>query len=112
MKAKLLKKVRKRFTIVHHPNGFVIKSRAYNYNLFFLEDAKNSGWWDKQFFEVSAQCRRNPYEEKQYCPPVQIFDTEKECINYLKNRIIKRLKDEGHKSIKDKRLRKTTIFKV
>ena len=32
----------------------------------------------------------------------EIFDTEKECIDYLKSRIIVRLKHEGYKQRKDK----------
>lgn len=103
MKAKLLKKVRKRFGIFHMPNGFLSNyNNHYNYNLFKLEDSDDfSG-----FNTVYAQLGRRE-DGKKFCG--DIFDTKEECINFLKSKIIDRLRIEGHKQRKDKVIQKAQI---
>jgi hypothetical protein len=94
MKAKLLKKVRKRFEIFHLPKGYVDGGTHYNYNLFKLVDNDVGGWGN-----LYAQLGKRE-DGRRYVD--EIFNTEVECINYLKSRIIKRLRSEGYKQCKDK----------
>lgn len=98
MKVKLLKKVRKRFSIVHMPNGFVfsLDGKHYDYNIFKLTDEK-----DSHGFRLSyAQLGLNTSETQQFAS--NIFYTEKDCIEFLKREIIDRLRNEGHRGRKDK----------
>ena len=92
MKIKLLKKIRKRFSIIHYPEGFRNGSDYYNYNLFELKDDSNSYW--SKYAQVE--------DGKSDMFTTSIFKTEKECIDYLKQVIITRLRDEGHKGRKDR----------
>ena len=101
MKVKLLRKTRKRFDIIHMPEGFAYSGSVYDYNLFKLVDHTN------QFFEVYTQLGAKPNSVIQFCNKSQIFETEAECINYLKDAILHRLRSEGHRGAKDdKRKRK------
>jgi hypothetical protein len=93
MKTKLLRKVKKRFEILHYPKGITIHNDHYNYNLFKLVDHEGS-YYDK-YAQLGGKLCRNKFVD-------EIFDTEKECIDYLKSRIIVRLKHEGYKQRKDK----------
>jgi len=103
MKTKLLKKVRRRFRIIHMPNGFLSSCNShYNYNLFKLEDSADT----YEFNTIYAQLGRRKDGER-FCS--DIFDTKEECINFLKSRIIKRLRLEGHKQRKDKVIEKAQI---
>jgi hypothetical protein len=92
MKIKLLRKVRKRFEIFHHPKGITIYNDYYNYNLFQLFDNENSYY--PEYAQLGKAKNKNFVDE--------IFNTEKECIDHLKSRIIKKLKSEGYKQSKDK----------
>jgi hypothetical protein len=93
MKVKLLKKVRKRFSIEHMPNGYVDYSgNHYNYNLYKLSDTEDRFG----LHEIWAQLGR---KEVNYVN--EIFETDAECMNYLRGRIIKRLRFEGFKGRKD-----------
>jgi hypothetical protein len=94
MKTKLLRKVKKRFEILHYPKGITIHNDHYNYNLFQLVDNDNCDLYDKYAQLGKGENGRKFVDE--------IFDTEKECIDYLKSRIIKRLRNEGYKQRKDK----------
>ena len=98
MKTKLLKQVRKRFEIFHLPNGFISDGTHFNYNLFKLID-NNHTFWD-----AYAQVKNKTNQRFVYGK--SIFDTETECINYLKQTIIKILRSEGHKQRKDKQITK------
>lgn len=89
MKVKLLKKVRKRFAITHHPKGIVAFGEIYDYNLFILTDAYNP------YSDEKVQCGLKPNSERQYQKKEYIFENEAQCINYLKDCIIERLKSEG-----------------
>jgi hypothetical protein len=101
MKVRLLKKARKRFDIIHMPEGFTYSGSVYDYNLFKLVDDTN------QFFEVYTQLGTKPNSVAQFCGESRIFETEAECINYLKDVILHRLRSEGHRGTKDdKRKRK------
>lgn len=97
MKIKLLKKVKKRFQIIHLPNGFCSFGDTYNYNLFKLSDKKDT----YKFRDEYAQLGRILNQKKQFVN--EIFDTEEDCIYYLKSLIIVRLKKEGFIGIKDKK---------
>jgi len=99
MKTKLLKQVRKRFEIFHLPNGFISDGTHFNYNLFKLIDYNHTSFWD-----AYAQVKNKT--NQRFVDSESIFDTETECINYLKQRIIKRLRNEGHKQRKDKQITK------
>ena len=94
MKARLLKKTRKRFQIIHMPLGFTAFGERYEYNLFKLTDSRNE-YWDQY-----AQLGKKPGEQ-QFQKDEFIFETEKECIDYLKSEIIERLREEGHTGRKD-----------
>ena len=94
MKTKLLRKVKKRFEIFHYPKGILFSKDYYGYNLFKLVDNDNSGYYDK-YAQLGKSKNNNFVNDK------EIFDTEKECIDYLKSRIIIRLKSEGYKQRKD-----------
>jgi hypothetical protein len=101
MKVKLLKKVRRRFTITHLPNGYVggvYYGNHYNYNLYLLKDNENS------YYERFAQLGRKP--NKQYCEDSAIFNTEQDCIEHLKKDIIERLRMEGYRGRKDNQINK------
>lgn len=100
MKTKLLKKVRKRFEITHMPKGFSSCGERYEYNLFKLTDSTNS------FYELCAQLGRKD-SNIQYAPDHRIFETENECIYYLKQCIINRLRGEGYRGRKDYNLSKS-----
>jgi len=103
MKVKLLKKVRKRFEIFHLPNGEVFGNTHYKYNLFKLID-NNGGYWP---YDSYAQLGVTPGPYK-FCE--SIFDTEKECIDYLRNNIIKILRSETcNQSSKSKRIKNNRI---
>ena len=97
MKVKLLKKVRKRFEIIHIPNGFRSSGIRYEYNLFRLIDSTN------QFYERFSQLGHK--EGQQFTEEHQIFETEKECIDYLKSLIVSRLRSEGYLGRRDKKMK-------
>ena len=94
MKVKLLKKVRKRFSIIHTPDGIFLDNEYCNYNLFRLIDKKSHYYSD-----IYCQLKRNTVG-MQFCSDV--FETEEECIDYLLGRILKRLRYEGYTSRKDR----------
>jgi hypothetical protein len=84
MKVKLLKKVRKRFQIVHYPNGLCgFESK----DIFKLSDNQNS------YFSIWAQCHKDG--DPLFCEDT--FPTKSECVNFLLGEIIKKLREEGHR---------------
>ena len=92
MKVKLLKKVRRRFSIVHMPKGLITSARHFKHNLYEMTDRENS------YATVYAQLGKTVTTGNQFCDDDEIFDTAAECINYLKARIIKILISEGHRN--------------
>ena len=52
MKVKLLKKVRKRFDIIHHPNGVFIDNRHHDFNLFELIGNDKTYCWHLTYVEL------------------------------------------------------------
>jgi hypothetical protein len=89
MKTKLLKKVRRRFKIIHKPLGHQWDDGdVTGGNHFWLIDNSN------EYYIVRAYVKIKPYEFNE-------FTTEKACINYLKSKIICILKREGYRSRKD-----------
>jgi hypothetical protein len=97
MKTKLLKKVRKRFEILHLPKGVVFGKDYYDYNLFQLVDLEDD-YYSSVYVQLGGKYNYNKFVDV-------IFDTEKECIDYLKSRIIVRLKREGYKQRKNEIIR-------
>lgn len=100
MKTKLLKKVRKRFSIVYLPNGFVLDGVHFDYNLYRLVDSDDV----QGFRDMYAELGETDGSGRFGC---RIFATEKECIDYLKGLIIERLKSEGYTGSKERRLTKS-----
>lgn len=94
MKVKLLKKIRKRFKIIHMPMGFTEFGERYEYNLFKLTDSTNE-YWNRY-----VQCGRKP-GEMQFQKDRLIFQTEKECVDHLKTEILEKLRREGFTGRKD-----------
>ena len=89
MKAKLLKKVRRRFKIIHKPLGHQWDDGTVSGgNHFWLIDNTN------EYCTVQAYVRNSTKS-------VGSFSTEKECIDYLKEQIICTLKRGGYRSRKD-----------
>jgi hypothetical protein len=103
MKTKLLKKVRKRFDIIHMPKGFESCGDVYEFNLYKLVD-NDAGTYTINNY---AQLGRKMDAELQFCGKDHIFDTEEECIDYLKNLMIKKLRREGYRNRKDTKLNST-----
>lgn len=101
MKVKLLKKVRKRFDIIHHPNGVIVENRHHDFNLFELIDNDKTYCRHVTYVQLGY---KHVTEGRNYCDYDNIFMTESDCINYLKGRIIRRLRSEGHQSCKDKKI--------
>lgn len=99
MKVKLLKKVRRRFEITHMPKGFTAFGDRYEYNLYKLTDSTC------EFYERYAQLGRKD-GNTQFQKDEFIFETESECIAYLKQCILNRLRSEGHLGRKDKHMEK------
>lgn len=102
MKVKLLKKVRKRFEIVHMPDGITSFGDRYEYNLYRLTDSTN------EYYDRFAQLGGLD-KPKQFCKDEHIFETEKECIEYLKRCIINRLRSEGYVGVKDHKMKQKQI---
>jgi hypothetical protein len=100
MKTKLLKKVRKRFSIVHYPKGYLDDNVHKEENTITLYDEK----LDSEFFphRESVVITSNPLSTSK-----ATFHTEKEAINFLMKKIIATLRREGHKQRKDIELKKT-----
>jgi hypothetical protein len=101
MKTKLLRKVRKRFEIIHMPKGYISKHYGYHYdyNLFKLVDKSSGNNWDSVFVQLGYNL--SPID-RYYGS--NVFHTEKECIEFLKAEIIKRLRSEGYRQRKDKKV--------
>ena len=95
MKVKLLKKIRKRFQIIHMPNGFITRGEHFNYNLLKLTDSTN---------EYYADCVqiRNEKDDSQY--GCRIVPDVKTGVDYLKSVIIQILRAEGYRQRKDKKI--------
>jgi hypothetical protein len=89
MKTKLLKKVRRRFKIIHKPHGHQWNDGDITGgNHFWLIHNSN------EYNTVKAYIKKKPLDYNE-------FSTEKECIDYLKEKIIWILKREGYRSRKD-----------
>ena len=99
MKVKLLKKIRKRFSITHYPEGFRNGSEYYNHNLIKLTDS--SRWYYMRWAQVD-DLKKEVFSDHS-------FATEKECIDYLKSLIIDKLRDEGHRGRKDRKIKEKQI---
>lgn len=98
MKVKLLKKVRKRFQIIHMPKGYVgVVGEHYNLNLFKLTDQNNT--WNVEYTQLINKKSDTYYRNA--------FYTEQECISYLKTEIIRILRYEGYRQKKDRVIKKS-----
>jgi hypothetical protein len=95
MKVKLLKQIRRRFEIIHHPKGWIgFYGEHVNYNLYTLKD-KKSGWYVSWRRVVQLGKKETQFTKN-------VFETEKECISFLKAEIIGILRSEGLRQRKDK----------
>lgn len=100
MKAKLLKKVRKRFLIIHHPNGVNSSNTYSDVNTFELIDKKKG----RNIFYIPEYSVLITEEIKELlkCSNKQIpnnyFTTKKECIHFLCKKIIRQLREEEYPS--------------
>lgn len=105
MKTKLLKKVRKQFTIYHLKNGVIdpYNGKHHDFNLFRLDNRYNE--YQKKYAQVGV----NPKTTTQFTN--NVFNTEEECIYFLKKLIIKYLREKGYRGIKDKKI-KNSLKKV
>jgi hypothetical protein len=94
MKTKLLKKVRRRFKIIHCPKGIVRWNEVCEWNYYKLIDN------DDSFNNTTAQVKSDtdPYSCEASC----YFNTDKEAIDHLKGRIIRVLKAEGYGKYRSK----------
>jgi hypothetical protein len=99
MKIKLLKKIRKRFEINHHPKGMIINDKRIDSNIFELID-KGDRFEYTWLVNVGEKKMENIYNN------IGSFRTERECIDYLKNTIIIILRKEGFRGKKDKLITK------
>lgn len=90
MKVKLLKKVRKRFTILHCPNGIVFFDTHFDGNWYRLIDNDNEPI-PNDYALVAIQ--KIPDVTRTITD--NAFNTDREAINYLKDRIVKRLRQES-----------------
>lgn len=91
MKTKLLKKVRKQFTIYHLKNGVIDPNNGKHndFNLFRLDNNYNE--YQKKYAQVGV----NPKTNTQFTN--NVFNTEEECIYFLKKLIIKYLREKGYR---------------
>lgn len=96
MKARLLKNVRKRFEIIHMPKGFTAHGERYAYNLYKLIDNTNEFRVKYAQLVVGNKATEGIFTDDR-------FNTEKECIDFLKSHIILILRSEGNIGNKDKR---------
>jgi hypothetical protein len=93
MKIKLLKKVRRRFKIIHCPKGIVRCNELYEGNYYELIDKENS--WRNITVQVKSEVNWT-YVSNQH------LSSDKEAIDYLKKKIIDRLKGGGYGTNKSK----------
>jgi hypothetical protein len=105
MKTRLLKRVRKRFEIIHMPRGIVMFDEYFDYNLLVLVDHTRSLWNTRNYVQIGNERKKG----RKFCE--DIVDTEIEGINFLKNIIIERLRSEASKPRKGGRI-KTREIKV
>lgn len=75
--------------------GITQCNHRYQFNLFRLIDNHN------EYFQRFVQLKRKD-TEIQFSSDDKIFETEGECINYLKSVIINILRNEGYRGKKDK----------
>lgn len=106
MKVKLLRKVRKRFEIFHLPKGFMFDGQHFNYDLFKLVDIKDTLGLNPVYVQLEGK----NINEIKFCE--KVFNTKEECIYYLKSRIIKRLRREGHTQRRDKNITSVKVWRV
>lgn len=100
MKAKLLKKVRKRFVITHYPNGISSSNHYNKLNTFELMDKKQSPnmFYCCDHAVLITKEIKDPFRILQREVPSNYFLTEKECIEYLCKLIILQLRKDGYPS--------------
>jgi hypothetical protein len=84
MNIKLLKQVRKRFTITYYPDGFWLRDTFFKGPCVLLWDKENSFGYD--------------------ISPINDIFTTQDATNHFKDKIIKRLANEGYGNAKKKRI--------
>jgi hypothetical protein len=101
MKVKLLKKVKKRFKIMHMPKGVILFDEHLEGNLYVLIDEEHCWRGSGVYVEIKKP------EEDLKTGFDKAFYTENEAIDYLKSRMIERLKREGYGTSKKNIVRKS-----
>jgi hypothetical protein len=107
MKVRLLKKVRKRFKIIHLPNGFIdYQGHHYDVNLFQLTDRNTLMMGSEYYAQLGIINKNSSNKNTAITLPFtqNIFYTERDCIAYLKRVIIDILRKEGYRGRKDKKI--------
>lgn len=102
MKAKLLKKVRRRFSILHQTKTSSVDGQIIDINMFKLIDSEDpEGYYNEKAKVVPnlSTDRNGKYHEYS---STWTFKTNEECVNFLKNYIIVRLRSEGYRQRRDR----------
>ena len=60
-----------------------------------------SQYGDNKYYKEYVQLGIDSGKKRQFCSQDKIFNTESECLVYLKKLIIERLRKEGYKGRKD-----------
>lgn len=58
MKVKLLKKIRKRYSITHYPNGVFLAGDFYKGPITILEDSESSYSWESSILEKEVAYKK------------------------------------------------------
>lgn len=82
---------------MHYPDGIIFDKEHYKYNLYTLEDSNGDAMFSTVYAQLGKRADGRKWTD-------DIFETDKECIEYLKQRIIKRLIKEGHQNRKMRQL--------
>lgn len=105
MKTKLLKTIRKRFTIIHLPDGFISGGTHYNFNLFKLIDNTRPSGIGNHYAQVKKE-----NSNKNFNYNCGIFNSEEECINHLKNIMLISIREEySYYSVINKKINNNQI---
>lgn len=109
MKAKLLRKVRKEFSIISHPNGLQKDQTFLHINTYCQTITLNMG------NQITDYCVVNPDDNKEYrLTGVQYFKTEKEAVAWLHSimlwRVLSRYSEHGTRRIAKRNIANKLYF--
>lgn len=103
MKTKLLKKARKRFAIIHYPNGYTLDGTLFDVDVVVLTDEEDAGYRTR-YVQI------NPIEgDRPFCD--RSATSVEEATDMLKKMLINRLREENkHMGSKRNKLKKTKLW--